>query len=98
MNAVAHDIIVRPIITEKTSKLMELGQYTFEVLPKANKIEVRKAVEEVFKVKVLSVHTISIHSKPKRMGAFLGKTRSWKKAIVSLAQGERIEFFEGASI
>ncbi|MEA4880952.1 MAG: 50S ribosomal protein L23, partial [Synergistaceae bacterium] len=55
-------------------------------------------VEEVFKVKVLSVHTISIHSKPKRMGAFLGKTRSWKKAIVSLAQGERIEFFEGASI
>ena len=54
MNAVAHDIIVRPIITEKTSRLMELGQYTFEVLPKANKIEIRKAVEEVFKVKVVT--------------------------------------------
>lgn len=58
MNAVAHDIIVRPIITEKTSRMMELGQYTFEVLPKANKIEIRKAVEEVFKVKVVRVNTI----------------------------------------
>ena len=82
MNAVAHDIIVRPIIT---------------VLPKANKIEIRKAVEEVFKVKVVRVNTIQVRSKPKRMGAFLGRSRSWKKAIITLAKGEKIAFFEGAS-
>ena len=69
MNAIAYDIIVRPIITEKTSRQMELGQYTFEVLPKANKIEIRKAIEEVFKVKVVKVNTIQVRSKPKRMGA-----------------------------
>jgi len=97
MNAVAHDIIVRPIITERTSALMEIGQYTFEVLPKANKIEIRKAVEEVFNVKVVRVNTIQVRSKPKRMGAFMGRSRSWKKAIVTLAAGEKIAFFEGAS-
>ena len=62
----------------------------------ANKIEIRKAVEVVFKVKVKSVHTVKVHSKPKRMGAFLGKSRAWKKAIITLAEGERIQFFEGA--
>lgn len=97
MNAVAHDIIIRPIITERTSALMELGQYTFEVLPKANKIEIRKAVEEVFNVKVVRVNTIQVRSKPKRMGAYMGRSRSWKKAIVTLAAGEKIAFFEGAS-
>ncbi len=98
MNAVAHDIIVRPIITEKSSRLMGFNKYTFEVLPQANKIEIRKAVEEVFKVKVSSVHTIKVRSKPKRMGRFLGRSRSWKKAIVTLLPGERIEFFDGAGI
>lgn len=97
MNAVAHDIIVRPVITEKSSRMMELREYTFEVLPSANKIEIRKAVEDVFKVKVIRVNTIQIRSKPKRMGAFLGRSRSWKKAIVTLAPGEKIAFFEGAS-
>lgn len=98
MNHVAHDIIVRPVITEKSSRMMEFNQYTFEVLPKANKIEIKKAVEEVFKVKVAKVRTIKVHSKPKRMGVFLGRSRSWKKAIVTLAPGERIEFFEGATV
>ena len=98
MNAVAHDIIVRPIITEKSSRLMALNKYTFEVLPGANKIEIRKAVEEVFKVKVASVHTIKVHSKPKRMGRFVGRSRSWKKAVVTLHTGERIQFFDGAGI
>ena len=97
MNATAFDIIVRPIITERTSALMELGQYTFEVLPKANKIEIRKAVEEVFNVKGVRVNTIQVRSKPKRMGAYMGRSRSWKKAIVTLAKGEKIAFFEGAS-
>ena len=77
---------------------MEHNKYTFEVHTSANKIQVRHAVEEVFKVKVTDVHMMRVRSKPKRMGVFVGKTRSWKKAIVSLAEGERIEFFEGASI
>jgi large subunit ribosomal protein L23 len=98
MIASAHDIILRPVITEKSSRLMALNKYTFEVLPAANKIEIRKAVEEVFKVKVSSVHTIKVRSKPKRMGRFLGRSRSWKKAIVTLLPGQRIEFFDGAGI
>lgn len=98
MNLISHDIIIRPVITEKSSRLMEENKYTFEVHSSANKIQIRKAVEEVFKVKVKDVHVISVHPKPKRMGAFVGKSRAWKKAIVSLAQGERIEFFEGASV
>ncbi len=96
MEVTAFDIIVRPIITEKTSRQMELGQYTFEVLPNAGKIEIRKAVEEAFKVKVAKVHTVNVASKPKRMGAFMGRSRTWKKAIVSLVEGEKIDFFEGS--
>ena len=96
MIALAHDIIVRPVVTEKSSRLMSHNKYTFEVLQQANKIEIRKAVEEVFKVKVTSVHTLRMPSKPKRMGRFLGRSRSWKKAIVTRAPGERIEFFDGA--
>ena len=87
MNLVAHDIVIRPIVTEKSSSLM--GH---------NKIQIRQAVEQIFKVKVLSVNTINVKGKPKRMGAFVGKTRSWKKAIVALPEGQRIEFFEGASV
>ena len=98
MNLVAHDIIIRPIITEKSSALVELNKYTFEVHKSANKIQIRNAVEQIFKVKVLSVNTMNVAPKPKRMGAFVGKTRSWKKAIVALQEGQRIEFFEGASI
>ncbi len=98
MKLMAHDIIVRPILTEKSSRMMEENKYTFEIHPQANKIEVRKAVEAVFKVKVEKVHTLKVRSKPKRMGVFLGKSRAWKKAVVTLAEGERIEFFEGASV
>ena len=98
MSLSAHDIIIRPVVTEKSSALMELNKYTFEVRRDVNKIQIRKAVEEAFKVKVLSGNTINVKSKPKRMGASVGRTRSWKKAIVSLPQGQRIEFFEGASI
>ena len=98
MNLIAHDIIIRPVITEKSSALVEQNKYTFEVHRSANKIQIRKAIEQIFKVKVLSVNTMNVPSKPKRMGAFIGKTRSWKKAIVALPEGQRIEFFEGASI
>ena len=98
MNLIAHDIIIRPIITEKSSALIELNKYTFEVHRSANKIQIRKAVEQIFKVKVLSVNTMNVPAKPKRMGAFVGKTRSWKKAIVALPEGQRIEFFEGVNV
>ncbi|HDQ92882.1 MAG TPA: 50S ribosomal protein L23 [Synergistetes bacterium] len=97
MKEMPQDIIIRPVITEKSSRMMEQNKYTFEVHPRANKIEVRDAVTELFKVKVVKVSTIHMRPKPKRMGAFLGKSRSWKKAIVTVAAGERIEFFEGAN-
>jgi len=98
MKLLNHDIIVRPVITEKSSRLMEKNQYTFEVHPRANKIQIRSAIQELFKVKVEKVHTIKVHSKPKRMGMYIGKSRSWKKAIVSVQQGQRIDFFEGATV
>jgi len=98
MNLVAHDILIRPLMTEKSSLLMEQNKFTFEVHKSANKIQIRQAVEQVFKVKVLSVNTMNVPGKPKRRGALVGKTRSWKKAIVTLPEGERIEFFEGVSV
>lgn len=98
MNLPAHDIIIRPVITEKSNSLMEFNKYTFEVHKSANKIQIRSAIEEIFKVKVIGVNTLNVKSKPKRMGAFLGKSRSWKKAIVEVAAGQKIEFFEGAAI
>jgi large subunit ribosomal protein L23 len=98
MNLIAHDIILRPIITEKSSHQMTMNQYSFEVHPSVNKIQIREAVEKIFKVKVLKVNTLNVAPKPKRRGVLKGKTRSWKKAIVFLAEGQRIEFFEGASI
>lgn len=98
MNLPAHDIIIRPVITEKSNSLMEFNKYTFEVHRSANKIQIRSAVEEIFKVKVIGVNTLNVKSKPKRMGAFLGRTRAWKKAIVQVEAGQKIEFFEGAAI
>lgn len=97
MKTMPQDIILRPVITEKSSRLMEHNKYTFEVHPRANKIVVRNAITELFKVKVIKVSTAYVRPKPKRMGAFLGKSRSWKKAVVTVAAGERIEFFEGAN-
>jgi large subunit ribosomal protein L23 len=85
-------------MTEKSNALMAENKYTFEVHKSANKIQIRQAVEQVFKVKVLRVNTMNVPSKPKRMGAFMGKTRSWKKAIVAVSAGQRIEAFEGASV
>ena len=80
----ADEIIKRPIVTEKSSMDMQEGKYTFEVSPKATKIEIAKAVEELFEVKVLKVNTISVNGKDKRVGATHGKTSDWKKAIVTI--------------
>jgi len=90
-------IIKRPLITEKSTRQKEKGnQIAFVVDPRANKIQVRQAVEKLFKVKVKAVHTLNLKGKRKRMGRFIGWRSDWKKAIVTLKEGERIEFFEGA--
>jgi len=90
-----HDVIIRPIISEKSYALIDQNKYTFEVHPKAHKTEVRKAVEEIFNVKVTGVNTIKVPPKPKRQGWTAGKTAARKKAVVTLAPGHSIEFFEG---
>lgn len=92
-----YDIIRRPIITEKTNiQKDEANQVTFEVNPRANRIEVKRAVEKIFNVKVSDARTMNVTGKFKRRGRILGKRRNWKKAVVTLMPGERIEFFEGA--
>ena len=90
----SRDIIIRPLITEKSTTLMAEGKYVFEVAKSANKIEIAKAISQIFKVKVASVNTINVEGKVKRMGRSVGKRSDYKKAIVKLAAGETIEFFE----
>ena len=93
----AYDIIKRPIISEQSMEQTEMKRYTFEVAKTANKIEIAKAVEEIFGVKVASVNTVTMPGKEKRMGAGRpGMTKTWKKAYVQLtADSKTIEFFEG---
>lgn len=78
------DIIIKPIITEKSNMEMQVGKYTFEVNKKATKVDVKRAVEKLFNVKVLKVNTINVSGKEKRVGRNIGKTADWKKAIVSI--------------
>lgn len=85
------EIIIRPVITEHSYDMMAQGVYTFEVAKSANKVEIRKAIEEIFDVHVVKVNVLNVKPKPKRVRYQLGKTRSWKKAMVSLAEGETIE-------
>lgn len=92
----AYDIILKPIVTERSMEAMESKRYTFKVDPKANKSEIKKAVEKIFGVKVKKVNTMNITGKKKRMGANVGKRSDWKKAIVTLTEDSKeIEFFEG---
>lgn len=91
----AHQIIIRPIITEKNTNLMSYGKYTFEVDRGATKPQIKSAVEEIFNVSVTKVHTISVRGKLRRRGRNVGYEKDWKKAIVTLAPGDRIELFEG---
>jgi large subunit ribosomal protein L23 len=93
----AQKIIRRPLITEKSTQQKEANrQYAFEVYRDANKVEIQSAVERLFKVKVLKVHTSNVLGKVKRLGKKYGKRPDWKKAIVTLKEGDRIDFFEGA--
>ena len=91
-----YKIIRSPIITEKSTLQKEAGnQLSFEVDRKANRVEIRHAIERIFSVRVVKVRTMQMKGKVKRVGRNLGKRRDWKKAIVTLAQGDNIEFFEG---
>jgi len=93
----AQKIIRRPLITEKSTRQKEESrQYVFEVHRDANKIEIQSAVEQLFKVTVLQVRTSNVLGKVKRLGRRYGKRPDWKKAIITLKEGDRIDFFEGA--
>ena len=93
----AYDVVILPIITEQSMEDLDIKKYAFEVDKKATKIEVKKAIEEIFGVKVIKVTTINVKGKEKRQGAYpAGKTASWKKAVVKLsADSKDIELFEG---
>jgi len=90
--------IVRPVVSEKTTALGDQGKYVFEVAPSANKIQIKRAVEEAFsnkKVQVADVNIVHVSGKVRRRGRSVGTTRSWKKAIVTLRAGQRLDLFEG---
>ena len=100
------DIILKPVITERTTDVLPTGKYTFKVATDANKIEIADAVEKLFNVEVTKVNTVSVRGRQKRVGRYVGKTASWKKAVVTVnqepeadAQGKKrngsIEFFDG---
>jgi len=88
-------VLIRPVISEKSYALIAEGKYTFRVNDRAHKTQVAQAVEEVFGVGVAAVRTSKVRAKPKRRGLTKGRSRSWKKAVVQLRPGERIELFEG---
>jgi large subunit ribosomal protein L23 len=91
-----YDVIRRPVMTERNTDLMAEGRYTFEVAPDANKIQIKEAVEKAFEVQVVAVNTLNVHRKRRRERTRIKGYRSgWKKAIVTLAPGQRIEIFEG---
>ena len=91
-----HQVIIRPVISEKSYNLIETqNQYTFQVDKRANKNQIKRAIEDAFDVRVHKVNTVNVKSKPKRQGFYRGRTAQWKKAIVRLAEGETIELFEG---
>lgn len=91
------DIIKRPVITERTSESIEQLKYVFEVELKANKTEIKQAIEQIFGVKVVKVNTLRMPAKPRRYGRHSGYTSEWKKAIVQLAEGSKpLEFFEAS--
>ena len=90
-----YDIIKRPLITEKVDIESENTKYAFEVIKSANKIEIKNAIEAIFKVKVSDVNTINLPGKVRRIGKNIGKRSTWKKAIVTLKEGYKIDFLEG---
>lgn len=92
----ARNVIIRPVVSEKSYALIAEGKYTFRVNDRAHKTQIAAAVEEIFSVGVAEVRTAKVRAKPKRRNLTKGRSRAWKKAIVQLMPGERIELFEGA--
>ncbi len=90
-----YTVIVRPLVTEKSTLLSALNKYAFEVMPQANKLQIKEAVELAFSVRVRGVNTSNVRGKVRRFGRRPTKGRSWKKAIVTLEEGYKIELFEG---
>jgi large subunit ribosomal protein L23 len=91
-----YEILKRPVLTEKSNYQADaLHRYTFEVHPRANKHQVREAVEQIFNVTVVSVNIMGVRGKQRRLGRYLGRTPDWKKAVVTVAPGQSISFFEG---
>jgi len=93
-----NEVLLAPVVSEKSYSLIEDRKYSFRVHPDAHKTQVRQAVEELFDVKVQAVNIIQVRSKPKRRGLVRGRRPGWKKAIVQLREGESIEIFEGAQV
>jgi large subunit ribosomal protein L23 len=91
-------VLIRPVISEKSYEQIQSNQYTFHVHQDAHKTQVRQAVEQLFDVKVERVNMIKVQAKPKRRGLFKGTRPGFKKAVVTLRPGQRIEFFEGAQV
>ena len=94
----ARDVLIRPVVSEKSYELLAANKYTFRVHPRAHKTQIRQAVEEVFSVRVQGVRTLGVKSKPKRRGYTSGRTREWKKAVVQLHPEDSIALFEGEEI
>ena len=91
----ASQVIIRPVVSEKSYVLATAGKYTFRVHPDAHKTQIRQAVEELFDVRVRDVRTVAVRSKPKRRGYTSGRTREWKKAVVQVRAGDSIPIFQG---
>jgi large subunit ribosomal protein L23 len=91
----ATQVIIRPVVSEKSYVLAAADKYTFRVHANAHKVQIRQAIEELFEVKVVNVHTMSVKSKPKRRGVTAGRSRSWKKAVVQVRPGDTIPIFQG---
>ena len=94
----AREVIIRPVVSEKSYELLTANKYTFRVHPRAHKTQIRQAVKEIFDVRVRDVRTLSVKPKPKRRGWTSGQTRAWKKAVVQLHPEDSIELFEGEEI
>jgi large subunit ribosomal protein L23 len=92
------EVLIRPVVSEKSYEQITRNQYTFQVHKDAHKTQIRQAVEQLFDVKVERVNIIKVQPKPKRRGLFKGTRPGWKKAIVQLREGDKIEFFEGAQV
>ena len=98
MSLHAGQVVLAPVVSEKSYEASTRGTYTFKVHPDAHKVQIRQAVEQLFEVKVVRVNVIKVQAKPKRRGAFKGTRPGWKKAVVQLRAGDVIEIFQGAQL